>query len=354
MNDWGAILSAHAEAADSSTHWPTESWQALATAGLLAGSVSRSHGGDELDAVELLRQSEAIAGRCLTTTFILSQREAAIRRIRAAPNELQDQYLPAAARGEGFLTLGLSQLTTSRQHGGPALRAQPGKDGGYRLNGEIPWVTGADQASAIVIGATLDDGKQILMMLPAATSGMEIAQPMPLLALRGSRTTTVHCHDVHLGKEYLIAGPEEQILGKIGGGGLETSCLALGLAQAATDFVTGEAVRRKDFVPVANHFQESLARLRTDIHRAASLPGNASDILQSRVRATALAQQTTQAALMAAKGAGFLAPHSAQRWARQALFFLVWSCPKPVSEGLLQAFLPSDPTDSWDYSDYVI
>jgi hypothetical protein len=36
-----------------------------------------------------------------------------------------------------------------------------------------------------------------------------------------------------------------------------------------------------------------------------------------------------------AKGTGFVLPHPAQRWARQAHFFLVWSCPQPAAEGLL-------------------
>ena len=42
----------------------------------------------------------------------------------------------------------------------------------------------------------------------------------------------------------------------------------------------------------------------------------------------------------AAKGAGFVRPHPAQRWARQALFFLVWSCPRPAAEALLEELAP--------------
>jgi alkylation response protein AidB-like acyl-CoA dehydrogenase len=58
-----------------------------------------------------------------------------------------------------------------------------------------------------------------------------------------------------------------------------------------------------------------------------------------RVQATQLALQSTQAALTVAKGAGFVAPHPVERWVRQALFFLVWSCPRSVSEGLLMQVL---------------
>jgi len=48
-----------------------------------------------------------------------------------------------------------------------------------------------------------------------------------------------------------------------------------------------------------------------------------------------LALRATQAALASAKGAGYLAGHPAGRWCREALFFLVWSCPAPVLQANL-------------------
>jgi butyryl-CoA dehydrogenase len=59
-----------------------------------------------------------------------------------------------------------------------------------------------------------------------------------------------------------------------------------------------------------------------------------------RVNCTRLALQATQVAMTVAKGAGFVAPHPVQRWSRQALFFLVWSCPRPAAEGLIGSLLP--------------
>jgi hypothetical protein len=64
------------------------------------------------------------------------------------------------------------------------------------------------------------------------------------------------------------------------------------------------------------------------------------DVIALRVECTLLALCATQTALVAAKGTGFVAPHPAQRWARQALFFLVWSCPRPAAEGILARLLP--------------
>ena len=51
---------------------------------------------------------------------------------------------------------------------------------------------------------------------------------------------------------------------------------------------------------------------------------------QVRTSANSLVLRATQASLAAAKGAGFVTGHPAGRWCREALFFMVWSCPQPV------------------------
>src|SRR5436853_7148687 len=120
-----AALSAHAAAADGDAAWPEASWSALRAGGVLGWAVPRVHGGSELPYPELLDGYERLAGACMTTCFILSQRDAACRRLRDGENGLlREELLPPLARGETFATVGLSQLTTSRQHLGPALSAR--------------------------------------------------------------------------------------------------------------------------------------------------------------------------------------------------------------------------------------
>ena len=333
------LLTAGAESADRSPDWPQASWHALRSTGVLARSVPREYGGAGYSAADGLVVSEALASACLTTAFILSQREAAVRQLLKGPPHLKVRYLPGLASGDQFLTIGLSQLTTSRQHQGAALRAHRIPDGGIVLDGAVPWVTGADQATAVVVGATLPDATQVLVVLPTDRPGTTIEPPMPLAALTGSRTSSIRCNGVTLEAELLLAGPSEHVLGTVGGGGLETSALALGVATAATGILRHEAVGRPWFANGADHFESRLAAARLQLQ---SLIGSShSDaVLALRVECTRLALQTTQAALLASKGTGFISPHAVQRWARQALFFLVWSCPRPVADGVLDSLLP--------------
>jgi alkylation response protein AidB-like acyl-CoA dehydrogenase len=337
-----AALAAEAADADSAATWPVQSWQMLREAGVLAWSVPRQYGGAGLTGVDLLTGYERLAGACLTTAFILSQREGAVRRLIASENiGPPRRWLPALARDESFATLGLSQLTTSRQHQAPALRAiQTGE--GFHLDGVIPWVTGADQADVVIVGATLEDGRQILLAMPRPWPGVTVEAALPLMALAGSRTAQIRCDGVRLGAEALLAGPALQIMkGKPGGvGGLETSCIALGHAGAAIGYLHQESTGRPDLAAIAERFEIVRQKNRTGLHALAARTPTPEEMVAIRVDCTQLALQATQVALTVAKGTGFVVPHPAQRWARQALFFLVWSCPRPAAEGVIGQLLP--------------
>src|SRR5207249_1347832 len=175
------------------------------------------------------------------------------RRIRdSGRNDLCRELLRPLACGGRFATVGISQLTTSRQHGGPALRARAVADG-FILDGVMPWVTGGDQADHVIAGATLEDNTQILIAVPTDTPGLRCQPPLDLMALRGSRTAEVVCETVLVPRRWLLAGPVERVmqLGRGSTGGLETSCLALGLAGAAVDSLTSEAERRPEWSEIA-------------------------------------------------------------------------------------------------------
>jgi alkylation response protein AidB-like acyl-CoA dehydrogenase len=337
-----SALAARAGAADETTAWPGESWELLRRAGVLAWLVPREQGGRELSSGDLLTGYERLAGACLTTCFLLSQREAAVRRIRESGNEaLCRELLPPLARGERFATVGLSQLTTSRQHLRPSLLARIDGDA-LLLNGTIPWVTGAPRADHLVIGAVLEDHRQVLAVLPCELPGLAVDPPLPLMALQGSLTAEVRCDAVRLERRWLLAGPAERVVatGRTGSGGLDTSCLALGLAGAAIDYLHQEAQARAELRERAERLEEVRRRLRREMHRLAEEGVTAEAAVALRARANALVLRATQTALAAAKGVGFLRTHPAQRWARQALFFLVWSCPRPAMEATLDCLAP--------------
>lgn len=338
IRHWPDRLAQEAEQADSALRWPEQSWNSLLQSGAARWSIPNAYGGVGLSQQEQLQHLEAVSTACLTTAFIFCQREAAIRHVIRGPAHLKEKYLPELAAGKSFITIGLSQLTTSRQHTAPSLRASRISEGRFLLDGEIPWVTGAPQAAAVVIGAILDSNEQALFLLPTDTPGVSVGPPLNLAALLGSQTCSIHCANVEVDSDLLLAGPKELVLGGGGGGGLETSCLAIGLSGAAIQYLREESASRTELVSIVEKLAFEITRLRTKMKALASDP-SPDEILSLRADCTLLAIRSTQAALLFAKGKGFVKPHPVERWARQALFFLVWSCPRSVTEQVATGLL---------------
>ncbi len=319
---------------DLSGQWPAEQMGWCAQAGVFRWFVPQSHGGWQWSEQQLMEGYLALSQSCLTTSFILTQWHAACRRIIASDNApLRERLLPHLANGELFATVGISHLTTSRQHlARPVLRAQLQPDGGLVLDGYSPWVTGAAAADCLVLGATCDDGRQALCAVPTDRTGVVASPGQSLVALSASCTDQVTLEQVPIAADEILAGPCENVMALNAGGGaggLQTSTLAIGLALAAVDFIQSQAEQRSELVPIAEKLAHDTQQLRAALsdltggHTAIS-PG------ELRQRANSLVLRATQAALSAAKGAGYMAGHPAGRMAREALFFLVWSCPQPV------------------------
>jgi alkylation response protein AidB-like acyl-CoA dehydrogenase len=330
--------------ADAQPSWPAASWETLRQAGVLTWSIPKAHGGMEKSAVELLAAYHHLAAACLTTCFILSQREAAARRIiDQGSDAIRRELLPPLARGETFTTVGLSQLTTSRQFGKPAMCVTETGDK-LVFDGAMPWVTGAAHADYFVSGGVLPDGRQLLAILHRDLPGVSVGPPLALMALEGSLTAEVKCTGVAVERRWLLAGPAEKVLstGRGGTGGLETSCLALGLANAAIGFLRRESATRPELVALAERLADPHGHLYREMLKLAEQGGAPEQAAGLRGRANALVLQATQIALTAAKGMGFLKDHPAQRWARQAMFFLVWSCPRPATEATLAFLAPAE------------
>jgi alkylation response protein AidB-like acyl-CoA dehydrogenase len=275
-----------------------------------------------------------LAAACLTTTVVVTQRMGAVGRILACDNDWAKQaLLPDLVAGRSFATVGISHLTTSRQHlSRPVLRAVEHRRG-FVLDGYSPWVTGAAFAQHIVLGATLDDGRQVLVALSTDVPGVKILPSPPLVGLSASRTGPVELDGVLAAQKWLLAGPTPEVMKQGAGartGGLQTSALAIGLASAAIGHLKSQSRERAHLADPAEALDDERGRLESDM-LALAIGDRVCTSDELRTRANSLALRATQAALAAAKGAGYVIGHPAGRWCREALFFLVWSCPQPVA-----------------------
>ena len=327
-------LAALADETDRTGTWPAEQLRLCGEYGVYRWFMPAAWGGYDWDESYVTQGYLRLAAACLTTTFIITQRTGACRRILTAETNrpLQEQLLPALAEGTTFATVGISHLTTSRRHLAKPVLAAREVEGGFVLDGFSPWVTGGIHAQTVVIGATLPDERQILVAMPTALPGVSADPPAELVGVRSSHTGAVRCQNVFVSKDLLIAGPVHDVMKQgegAGTGGLQTSTLAVGLASAAIDYLLREAEVRRDLQPAAEQLRAEQQQMRSDL-LALSTGQQVCSLEDFRARANSLALRSAQASLAAAKGTGYVAGHPAGRWCREALFFLVWSCPQPV------------------------
>ena len=314
--------------------WPKKSLAICAESGVFRWFLAEAQGGFGWNEADQVRGYLRLAAADLTTTFVITQFIGACKRLASSSNALPaNRYLSDLLCGKKFATVGISHLTTSSQHlGKPALRATP-TEKGFVLDGMSPWVTGAIAADVLVLAATLEDGRELLAAVPTAIDGISCGPGADLVALSSSCTDRVTLNQVHITTDMVLAGPMQGVMKSgsgAGTGGLQTSTLAAGLSRAAVDYLLNEAAKRSDLIEIAEQLQLQTDALCNDLIDAAS--GGTCDAGELRGRANRLVMRTTQAAMSAAKGAGYVATHPVGRWCREALFFLVWSCPQPVAQ----------------------
>ena len=321
---------------------PVPQFGRMAAAGVTGWVIPEEFGGLGLSDAEVAAGYERLAAADLTATFALTQRNAAVGRVVLSANEpLRAELLPRLAANELWATVGISHLTTSRQHTGtPAVVVREEGDG-YRLTGTLPWVTGAEYADLILAGGQLPDGRQLLALIDRDADGVTLGEPPRLLALNASRTGSVELEGVRVAADRVVAGPVEAVMKSAGGGAgsVTTSALAVGRTAGTLDAFRGEAEQRPELGEIIAPFARERAGLSDEIRRLSSGEDAAGLSAESiRERANSLVLRSAQAYLAASKGAGFVAGHPAERAVRESIFFLVWSCPAPVVNAALRGF----------------
>jgi alkylation response protein AidB-like acyl-CoA dehydrogenase len=353
------IVRGAAEETDVAGRWPSEQLRACAGAGLLHTFAPTELGGAPRPSSEVLRMLAQLASACLSTAFTLTQPAGVISRLAACDNDdLRRMVIPDLLSGQAYGAVGIAQLTTSRRHVTKPILSARETDAGYVLDGQIPWVTGGAHADWIVAGAPLDDGRQMLSLVPTDLPGLVVEPAADMVGLSATSTGPVRCDGVLVERKWLMAPVTPDVLkfGKgAGTGGLQTSALALGSARGSIELLAEESARRADLEPVVDGLcqqwrtlDDQLATLAdgppspvavapATVASAAATSANAasSPADEIRTQANSLALRSAQAALAATKGSGYVRGHPAGRRCREALFFLVWSCPQPVMSATL-------------------
>ena len=119
--------------------WPQTQLELCAQYGVFKWFLEERYGGFGWNEEELALGYLELSSVCQTTSFIITQLTGACRRIAHSLNDcVRDELLPSLLNGSHVSTVGVSHLTTSKQHlSQPVLRAME-IEKGFLLDGFSP------------------------------------------------------------------------------------------------------------------------------------------------------------------------------------------------------------------------
>ena len=164
--------------------------RAFAEAGLLRILAPRSYGGEEASGLDFMRLVEAVArfdGSAGWTVMTLNEEI-----------EISAGYVPAAIMTEVCRSSPATVVAGSGAAWGRAQRAE----GGWRITGRWPFVTGSPIADEIVVGATVFGPKPRPLCFALVPAGqVEIHDTWDTVGLRGSGSHDISLNDVFVPDE---------------------------------------------------------------------------------------------------------------------------------------------------------
>ena len=355
------ILTPVAEATDRASEPNFSHFRALGEAGMAGISLPSLWGGSDISSLAQREIIEALASGCGVTCFTLMQHHGSSRMIANSKAEaLKACVLPGLAKGTSYCAVSFAHL---RRPGKPVLVATP-VNGGYRLNGTAPWVTGWGLMNQVVIGAELPDARHIYLWMPRdredfaelfeGVSAPEqnwgeavSSAPLPLCAMNASSTVELTLTDYFIPEIHFLHQSDRETMQRNDHNNvLGPTAAPLGCALASLRVLKGLAEKRN--LPAIH---DSFASLNKEHSRLKSLVLEnlqiTSDniqlerVLALRAEIILLSQRSALSACAASSGAANSLNHPAQRLLREAMFYSVQAQTQDVMSATLAALSPT-------------
>ncbi|MHB1668463.1 MAG: acyl-CoA dehydrogenase family protein [Thiomonas sp.] len=336
------VLGPQVLAIDLDAVYPEDFLHALGAAGGFRGAVPSESGGNGLGLPHVIEVMALVSQTCLSTGFLTWCQTACARYIAMSDNtELKRTLLPRIASGELLAGTGLSNTVKSCDAVEEFRLSAKRIDGGYLVNGVLPWVSNLGPDHVFTTGCPVegagpgDDGLAFLLV-DCNAPGFKLVDCAHFMAIDGTRTLACHFKNTFVPDAMVLSHPGQSkayvrrikpgmILGQMG--------MCLGLAQACVDLMHQS---NRTHAHVNRHLDDQedelaaeLAALRAGTTAAAqALQANpladiVLDILKLRLAGGELALRAAQSALLHLGAKGYLQKSPAQRRVREAYFVAI-------------------------------
>jgi len=285
-------------------------WAEAGAAGFLGVNLPEEHGGGGHGLVELsLVLEELGAAGCPLLMMVVSPAICGTVIARYGSPGQRERWLPGLA--DGSLTMAFAITEPDAGSNSHRIGTVARRDGdGWLLTGRKVWISGVDQAGAVLVVGRLADGppgtlRPALFVVPTEAPGLT-AHPIPMEIVSPERQFTLFLDDVRLPADALVGHPDQGIAQLFTGLNPErvmVAAYALGVARLALDKATSYARERQVWgTPIGAHqgLAHPLAACRVEIELARLMTQKAAWLVDTGGDAGSAANSAKYAAAEAA------------------------------------------------------
>ncbi len=318
-------------------------YERIAELGWLGVAIPEAYGGSGSGAVELCLLCEEFTRGLIPMGFFPISMMTAGPVGRFGSEELKQEILGGIVRGN-VEAIAMSEPEAGSDVGSLTCRAER-VDGGYVLNGQKTWITGAHVSAHILVVCRTrrtDDKHEGLSMIsiPRGTEGVEVRG---IETMGGREVNDVFLTDCYVPAERLVGEQDRawtQLMAGLNNERLIIAAQAVGMAERALADVFAYVKERKQFGRPIGSFQalrHRLADLATEVEATrllvygvaakvdadpgVMLPREAS---MAKLKATELAKRATLEGMQMMGGAGYAVEYDMERQVRVALVTTIY------------------------------
>jgi alkylation response protein AidB-like acyl-CoA dehydrogenase len=278
----GAYYARKAEARE----FTAELWHELGRHGYLGVNIPEAYGGGGAGLAELaIVCEESAAQGCPLLLMIVCNAIAAEVVTAHGTEEQRRAWLPGMASGDRRVVFAITEPEAgSNTH---QLRTTAVRDGdGYRLNGQKYYISGVDEADAILVVArtgTVDgsaDARLSLFLVDTDAPGL-VAQPLPVSVALPERQFTLFFDDVRVPADRLVGAEGDgfsQVFHGLNPERVTGAALCVGIGRYALARASSYATDRKVWgAPIGSHqgLSHQLAKAKIEVELAALMTAKA-------------------------------------------------------------------------------
>ncbi|MGH2885997.1 MAG: acyl-CoA dehydrogenase family protein [Solirubrobacteraceae bacterium] len=351
------------EQRDTLTHNGTEPhnpeiYAKIADLGWLGAAIPEAYGGTGGGSVDLCLLCEEFSRGQIPMGFFPVTMMSARPVELFGTDSLKDEILPRIVAGTVY-AIAMSEPEAGSDVGNVSCRAER-VNGGWVINGQKTWITGAHAADHILLvcrtSRTEDKHFGLTMIsVPRETEGLEIRG---IETMGGREVNDMFFTDCHVPEERIVGRPDHawmQLMAGLNNERLIIAAQALGMAERAFEDALGYVKERKQFGRTIGSFQtvaHRLADLATEIEATRYLVYGVAETVQAnpdkmlpreasmaKLKATEIAKRTALEGMQMMGGYGYATEYDMERHVRHALVTTIYGGTSEIQKEIISRSL---------------